>query len=146
VPNSIALWDKPSLSRHITRGTKAAIRTDWRTGRRSEYNYRDEASRAYDCLLTTIRAHYILTSYSTDGLIPLERLLESNVQRGHVSVVMQGYKRYRVSSQRFSKKPMNVEFVLVLDTDRRSQVSVAGLQQIIRQHETEVRDAHPESG
>ena len=36
---------------------------------------------------------------------------------------MQGYKRYRVSSQRFSKKPMNVEFVLVVDTHRKSDVS-----------------------
>ena len=49
-------------------------------------------------------------------------MLRSNVERGHVSVVMQGYKRYRVSSQRFSKKPMNVEFVLVVDTHRKSDV------------------------
>ena len=113
-----SLWDKPALSRQITRGTKAAIRLDWRTERRSAYNYSDEAGQAYRRLLATISARYILTSYSTDGMIPLGELLESNVRRGHVSLVMQGYKRYRVSSQRFSKKPMNVEFVLVLDTER----------------------------
>ena len=122
VLNSVALWDKPALSQQITRGTKAAIRTDWRTQRRSAYNYKDEASRAYDRLLDTIRARYILTSYSTDGMIPLESLLRSATGRGHVSVVMQGYKRYRVSSQRFSRKPMNVEFVLVVDTHRKSDV------------------------
>ncbi len=38
-------------------------------------------------------------------------------------MVMQGYKRYRVSAQRFSQKPMNVEFVLVIDTRRKSDVS-----------------------
>ena len=141
VLNSVALWDKPALSQQITRGTKAAIRTDWRTQRRSAYNYRDEASRAYDRLLDTIRARYILTSYSTDGMIPLESLLQSNVQRGHVSVVMQGYKRYRVSSQRFSRKPMNVEFVLVVDTHRTSDVSAAELRRIICRHEAEVLDA-----
>jgi adenine-specific DNA-methyltransferase len=146
VLNSVALWDKPALSKQITRGTKAAIRLDWRTERRSAYNYRDEAAGAYDRLLGTIRAHYILTSYSTDGMIPLESLLESNVCRGHIAVVMQGYKRYRVSSQRFSKKPMNVEFVLVLDTRRRANLSAAELRRIIRQREAEVLDAHPETG
>jgi adenine-specific DNA-methyltransferase len=146
VLNSVALWDKPSLSKHITRGTKAAIRTDWRTERRSAYNYKDEASRAYDRLLGAVRARYVLTSYSTDGMIPLESLLQSNVGRGHVSLVMQGYKRYRVSSQRFSIKPMNVEFVLVLDTHRAGDVSADELRRQIGQHETEVLDAHPESG
>jgi adenine-specific DNA-methyltransferase len=146
VLNSVALWDKPALSRQITRGAKAAIRLDWRTERRSAYNYRDEAARAYERLLGTIRARYILTSYSTDGMIPLESLLESNVRRGHVELVMQGYKRYRVSSQRFSKKPMNVEFVLVLDTERRAKLSAAELRRMIRHHEAEVLDAHPETG
>ena len=144
VLNSVALWDKPSLERQITRGTKAAIRTDWRTERHSAYNYRDEASRAYDRLLNSVRARYILTSYSTDGMIPLESLLDSAVRRGHVSIVMQGYKRYRVSSQRFSKKPMNVEFVLVVDTHRDRDVSVDELMRMIHQHEAEVLDAHPE--
>jgi adenine-specific DNA-methyltransferase len=145
VLNSVALWDKPPLSKQITRGTKAAIRRDWRTERRSAYNYRDEAGRAYDRLLDTIRAHYVLTSYSTDGMIPLEGLLESNVRRGHVTAVMQGYKRYRVSSQRFSQKPMNVEFVLVLDRHRGSKQSVAELRRTICRYETEVLDAHPET-
>ena len=144
VLNSVALWDKPALTKRITRGTKAAIRTDWRTEHRSPYNYKDEASQAYDRLLETIHARYILTSYSTDGMIPLENLLQSATARGRVSVVMQGYKRYRVSSQRFSRKPMNVEFVLVIDTGRSGDLSAAELRQIIRQHEAEVLDAHPE--
>ena len=59
------------MSRQITRGTKAAIRLDWRTERRSAYNYKDEASQAYRRLLAAINARYILTSYSTDGTIPL---------------------------------------------------------------------------
>jgi hypothetical protein len=40
---------------------------------------------------------------------------------------------------------MNVEFVLVLDTHRRSSVSTAELRGIIGRYETEVLDAHPES-
>jgi adenine-specific DNA-methyltransferase len=144
VLNSVALWDKPPLSKQITRGTKAAIRLDWRTERRSAYNYREEASRAYQRLLNTIHARYVLTSYSTDGTIPLDEMLRDNVARGHVSVVMQGYKRYRVSSQRFSKKPMNVEFVLVVDTHRKSKVTADEVREMIQSHEDKVLDAHPE--
>lgn len=143
VLNSIALWDKPRLSRQITRGTKAAIRTDWRTERRSAYNYRDEAPRAYAQLVETVHARHLLTSYSTDSTIPLDSLLASNVARGHVSVLMQGYKRNRVSSQRFSEKPMNVEIVVVLDTHRSSDPSVDELLDLIRRHETTVLRAHP---
>ena len=146
VLNSIVLWDKPPLSRRITRGTKAAIRLDWRTERRSAYNYREEAAAAYRRLLWTINARFILTSYSTDGTIPLDELLESNVERGHVSLVMQGYKRYRVSSQRFSRKPMNVEFVVVVDTHRKGQASADRLAELIREGETMVLMAHPERG
>jgi adenine-specific DNA-methyltransferase len=144
VLNSVVLWDKPELSKQITRGTKSAIRLDWRTERRSAYNYKEEASAAYRRLLHAIGARYILTSYSTDGTIPLEDMLKSNVARGRVSVVMQGYKRYRVSSQRFSKKPMNVEFVLVLDTHRRSKVRADELREMIETHESAVLRAHSE--
>ena len=144
VLNSVVLWDKPPLDRRIGRGTKAAIRLDWRTERRSAYNYKDEAVRAYRRLLDTINARHILTSYSTDGMIPLEELLRANVHRGHVSIEMQGYKRYRVSSQRFSKKPMNVEFVLIVDTRRKSDVSVDELRAAIDEYEQQVLTAHPE--
>ena len=144
VLNSVVLWDKPELSKQITRGTKSAIRLDWRTQRRSAYNYKEEASLAYKRLIGAINARFILTSYSTDGTIPLEDLLTTNVNRGHVSVVMQGYKRYRVSSQRFSTKPMNVEFILVLDTHRKSDVGVDELSEKIIKLETAVLNTHRE--
>ena len=76
VLNTVVLWDRPPLAPQITRGTKAAIRTDWRTARRSAYNYRREAAAAYARLLQTINARRILTSYSTDGTIPLADLLQ----------------------------------------------------------------------
>jgi adenine-specific DNA-methyltransferase len=144
VLNSVVLWDKPELSKQITPGTKAAIRLDWRTERRSEYNRHEDAGAAYRRLLAAINARFILTSYSTDGTICLDDMLQSNVDRGQVSVVMQGYKRYRVSSQRFSEKPMNVEFVLVLDTHGKRQTSVDELRNTIQRHETTVLRGHSE--
>ena len=145
VLNSIALWDKPKISRTITRGTKSAIRLDWRTERRSAYNHADEAGRAYRRLIRTLNAHFILTSYSTDGTIRLEDMLAANVERGHVRIEMEGYKRYRVSSQRFSEKPMNVELVIVLDTHRKPDVSVDQLRDAIASEERRVLERHPES-
>jgi adenine-specific DNA-methyltransferase len=144
VLNSIALWDKPGCPPQITPGTKSAIRTDWRATRRSAYNSRTEAAGAYVKLLQTIYARRILTSYSTDGTIPLDVLLKANVDRGGVRIEMRGYKRYRVSSQRYSEKPMNVEFVVVTDTQARSTTSVDELRSQIKGAEARVLARHPE--
>jgi adenine-specific DNA-methyltransferase len=144
VLNSVALWDKPPLTKGITGRTKSAIRMDWRTERRSAYNHSADASSAYRRLIQTLNARYILTSYSTDGTIPLEKLLSANAERGHVGIEMKGYKRYRVSSQRFSEKPMNVEFIIVLDTHSKSSATVEELQHSILSAEQSVLNDHPE--
>jgi adenine-specific DNA-methyltransferase len=145
VLNSVALWDKPEISRTITAATKSAIRTDWRTERRSAYNYSDEATTAYRKLIATLNARLILTSYSTDGMIPLDALLLANLERGHVAVEMQGYKRYRVSSQRFSEKPLNVEYVITLDTHDKARQTFDELKTAIVRQEEKLLSSHPET-
>ena len=118
VLNTITLWDKPPLTEQIHGRNKAAIREDWRTLRRSPYNHRGNATGAFEELIQTLNAKYILTSYSTDGTIPLLALISACVKRGQTDFVLQQYKRYRVSSQRFSHKPVNLEFILIIDTQR----------------------------
>lgn len=146
VLNTVTLWDKPNLSKQITgHGDKSAIRTDWRTERRSAYNYRDEATSAYRKLLATVNVHYVLTSYSTDGMIPLQDMLQANAERGHVHIEMKGYKRYRVSSQRFSHKPMNIEVIIVLDTHENKQNHVDELFTQIMSAEKYVLKNHRET-
>lgn len=146
VLNSVALWDKPVLSPTITNGDKSAIRTDWRTLRRSAYNHRGAAAKEFARLLEALDAKWILTSCSTDGMIPLEELVRIACARGRTEVVLKGYKRYRVSSQRFSKKPMNVEFVLVTETKRKARLhDDAQLAERIRAAEERVLQAHPET-
>ncbi len=146
VLNTLVLWDKPPLTEKIEGRNKAAIREDWRTERRSPYNHRGAAERAYSALVAALDARFILTSYSTDGMIPLERLVEICIQRGQTSYVLQDYKRYRVSSQRFSKKPVNVEFILIVDATRSHDGPDAG--EIVRQiqnAETDAISRHPEA-
>lgn len=116
VLNTIALWDHPPVSPQITGlGDKSAIRKDWRTERRSAYNYRAEALAALERLLDAVRSRFILISYSTDGLIPLAALIDRACRRGQAEVLTRRYKRYRVSSQRYSPIGHNVEFVLIID-------------------------------
>ncbi len=118
--NSIALWDKPKVSRYIGIGPepcgKSAIRTDWRTKRRSPFCYKSTAESAFSELMARIRASYVLISYSTDGIIPASALLNAAAKRGRVNIVIRHYKRYRVSSQRPSPRSHTVEYVAVVDT------------------------------
>ncbi len=133
VLNSIALWDKPLVSEKIQGRNKGAIRRDWRTERRSPYNYRNEAEQALSALIMQIQAHYILLSYSTEGLIGLESIISICQARGHTDVLCYAHKRYRVSTQRLSKKPITVEFVLIINTQRKHRgVSVGALCEKIR--------------
>ena len=120
--NTIALWDKPPLnakfeSNHERNG-KSAIRSDWRTERRSLYCYKSSASEAFSRLITGLKTRFILVSYSTDGFISPDDLFDILSSRGRLSVVTQRYKRYRVSSQRPSAKSHNIEFVCIVDTEK----------------------------
>jgi adenine-specific DNA-methyltransferase len=146
VLNSVTLWDKPALSPKISgHGDKSAIRLDWRSNRRSAYNHRERAASAYRSLLASLPGGWYLTSYSTDGTIPLSDLVASNREVGDVTVLSRPYKRYRVSSQRFSEKPMNVEFILVTDAGRAATRSTDEIVSEIYAREAAVVEAHPET-
>ncbi len=134
VLTSIALWDRPALPPPGTRGSKSAIRTDWRTTRRSPYNHRGHALDAYRDLVAALNARYILTSYSTDGTIPLDGLLAANTARGRVTIFARPYKRYRVSTQRYSPRPTTIEFVILVDTARSNTVPLERLRTQLEIH------------
>ena len=126
--NTIALWDKPEINKSIlVKGkkiNKSAIRTDWRTERRSAYNYKKDAIDALNNLVQTIDSDFVLLSYSTDGHMDLKDVLEIFACNGKLSMVTKSYKRYRVSTPRMSDKPYNVEIVLILDKNKTSQKGV----------------------
>jgi adenine-specific DNA-methyltransferase len=145
VLNSVALWDKPPLTPKIEgHGGKSAIRLDWRTERRSAYNYKAEAQKAYAKLLEALPAAWMATSYSTDGMIDLRSLVAANHACGDCTVFSRGYKRYRVSSQRFSEKPMNVEFIILTQKGKRPTRSVDEIVNSILSEEASVLASHSE--
>jgi len=142
VLNTVALWDKPDIPLFDGVSHKSAIRTDWRKERRSAYNH-NTALAAYQKLIHSIQARFILTSYSTDGKIPVEEMFVAASDRGRISCVMNPYKRYRVSSQRMSKKPMNVEFVLTIDTEHAgSRDEACDLVRVLHRTENEALSSH----
>ena len=116
VLNTVTLWDKPDFPKKITPRTKSAIRLDWRTERRSAYNSQEKATQEFQDLIHNISSKFILTSYSTEGNIPLEDMMSILGNKGSLRVVKREYVRYRVSSTRPSPKPRNVEFVAITDT------------------------------
>ena len=121
--NTIALYDKPEVP-DIDIG-KSAIRTDWRSLRRSAFNNRGNALSELLKIVDAISCPWLLLSYSTDGNIPTDVLLESLAQRGSLTVEPYRYKRYRVSSQRMSERSHNVEFVLILNRNSPSAPETA---------------------
>jgi adenine-specific DNA-methyltransferase len=145
VLNTVTLWDHPLLEPTITRrGDKSAIRQDWRA-RRSPYNRPAEALVAHERLLAAFDVPWIATSYSTDGNIDLLALLRATVERGDTSVFLRSYKRYRVSAQRLSTRPVNVEFVLLTRTGGRRSLSPEALAARICAAERAALAAHAKS-
>jgi len=114
VLSTVSLWDKPAVG-PMTHGSKSAIRKDWRTERRSAYNHTNAALPELLRLIDALPCRWVLLSYSTDGNIPVETLLDALARRGDTTLVTRRYKRYRVSTQRMSPRPHNIEFVAVLD-------------------------------
>lgn len=124
VLNALTLWDQADLPSPGTPGYKSGIDRAWRKERPSPYNSAKYATEAYEKLISTINARYILTSYSTDGNIPLKDLLQANLERGRVSLLSQDVPRYRVSKQRQSDRAKTLEFIVITDTQAKSSPTV----------------------
>ncbi|MDY6488295.1 DNA adenine methylase [Acinetobacter faecalis] len=120
VLNALTLWDQNNLPTPDTKGFKSGIDRAWRKERPSPYNSSKHAQEAYENLLATINARYILTSYSTDGNISATDLLQANLKRGRVTLLTQDVPRYRVSKQRQSERARVLEFIVITDTHGKS--------------------------
>ena len=67
----------------------------------------------FEDLIGNISSKYILTSYRTEGNIPLTQMMNILGSKGSISVVKREYVRYRVSPIRLSPKPRNIGDKLV---------------------------------
>jgi adenine-specific DNA-methyltransferase len=121
--NTIVLWDAIPMNESISPGkggqNRAGIRKDW-VKTRSDYCYRDRALAAFEDLIGSINSHNILISYSTEGTIPFDSMIDVCAARGKVSLVTDEYVKYRGGRQSLYRLNNNVEFVIIVDMTKRS--------------------------
>ncbi len=124
--NTIALWDKPHLG-NDEKGSreqygKAGIRRDW-IKTRSAYCYRDTASDTFKDLLANLDARHLLISYSNNGIIPFNDLIDMCAERGRIGIVTNRYVTYRGGRQSIRRLKSTLEFVMTVDTRKASGVT-----------------------
>ncbi|MBR1402925.1 MAG: DNA adenine methylase [Treponema sp.] len=138
--NTIAKWDKiPAPLELNAKGMlkkKAAIREDW-VNTRSDYCYKDSAERSFEDLILNLDARFIFISYSTDGIIPFEKMQEICTKRGRLSLVTNEYTTYRGGKQSNRRQNTNIEFILSIDTRRKSdEESIREIDFILKRKKT----------
>ncbi len=119
--NTIARWDKIpeplELNEKGVLKNKAGIRSDW-INTRSPYCYKESAAAAFKDLIDNIKSHFILISYSSDGIISFEDMKKIALSKGYVSIVTSSYTTYRGGKQSNKRVNADIEFILVIDTSR----------------------------
>ncbi len=127
--NTIANWDKIAPGLELGADgilkEKAGIRHDW-VETRSPYCYRLDAEKSFADLIENLRAKYILVSYSTDGIIPFEKMCEICMKKGRLSVVTNEYTTYRGGKQSNKRQNTDIEFILCIDTAKKSDSESRG--------------------
>lgn len=117
--NTIALDDRPPVNEAIyingKKVDKSAIRKDW-INTRSSYCYKKSAYDDFKSLIENLNVRYILTSYSIDGIIPFDDMLEILSKKGKLSIVTSEYTKYRGGKQALTTEKTNIEFLLMVDS------------------------------
>lgn len=123
--NTIARNDRPDIPREIVQQgrtvCKGGIRPDW-TETRSDYCYRNTAAEEFRRLISRVNCKRLLISYSTEGIIPFDLLLQILGGRGRLDIVLSEYTRYRGGKQALTTETKNLEFVLIADLTRPNRV------------------------
>lgn len=122
--NTIVRWDKIpeplELNESGVLKNKAGIRSDW-VNTRSAYCYKQSAITAFEELIKNIKAHFIFISYSSDGIIPFEEMKRICLSKGYVLIVTSTYTTYRGGKQSNCRVNSDIEFILVIDTQKKAQ-------------------------
>ena len=127
--NSVARWDQPEAPLDRTETgrlrQKAGIRADW-ADTRSAYCSRKTAAPEFARLLDRIDSRYIALSYSTDGIIEFDELVELLAAHGEPEVIGRDYTKYRGGKQSLHRRNANTEFVLIVERSARRSSHIGG--------------------
>ncbi len=116
--NTIAKWDFPEVDNELGSdgrlSRKAGIRSDW-TRTRSDFCYRKSAPGALREVMAAVDARYVVLSYNSEGIIPLDELLDLLTEYGSVSINSLDYLTYRGGRQSLHRRTYNTEFQIVVE-------------------------------
>jgi adenine-specific DNA-methyltransferase len=120
--NTIAKWDFPPVDNELgvdgRLKRKAGIREDW-TRTKSEFCSRRTAPVALRKTLSSADARYLVLSYNSEGVIPLDELLDLLAEYGRVRINSLDYLTYRGGRQSLHRKTYNTEFQIVVERSTR---------------------------
>jgi|GEM_PF-90747 len=123
--NTIALNDKPPVNKNIIingkKINKSAIRKDW-INTKSSFCYKKNAVYDFEKIIKNIKSKYILISYSTDGIIEFDKMLNILIKKGKLDIVLSEYVKFRGGKQALTTQVKNIEFVLIIDTTKKGNV------------------------
>ncbi len=122
--NTIALNDKPKVNKEFMingkKKDKSAIRKDW-IKTKSDLCYKKKAQDYFEKLISEINSKYLLISYSTEGIIDFDSMLNLLSKKGKLAIVTSSYTRYRGGRQSNFTSKKNVEFIIIVDTSLSNQ-------------------------
>ena len=121
--NTIAKWDKEYIVKQLENNQivkKAGIREDW-IKTRSLYCYKESAIDLFTDLLKHVNSRYLLISYNTEGIIPMEQLISIASSVGRIELIGNEYVKYRGGKQSITRANNNFEFILIVDKDKRNR-------------------------
>lgn len=119
--NTISRWDFPPINNDIgpdgRLAAKAGIRQDWKKTR-SDFCSRVTAPAALRKVLAATDARWVVLSYNSEGIIPMEQLIEILSEFGRIEINSLDYITYRGGRQSMNRRTYNTEFQLVVERHR----------------------------
>ncbi len=118
--NTIAYNDKPPINKEIyingKKTNKSGIRKDW-IKTKSGFCYKSSARLEFKELIRYVNAKYILVSYSIDGIIDFDDMLDILIEKGSLDIITSQYVKYPGGKQSLKREVNNIEFVLIVNTE-----------------------------
>jgi len=116
--NTIARWDFPKVNNDIGADgslvSKAGIRGDWKKTR-SDFCTRAGAPGALRKVLAATDTRWIVLSYNSEGIIPMEELMDILGEFGRIEINSLDYITYRGGRQSMNRRTYNTEFQLIVE-------------------------------
>ncbi len=136
--NTVALWDRAEVCEaRAPDGSlvhKAGIPPSWT---RSPYCSRSKAAPAFAELFSAIDSRFIVLSYNSEGLVPIEELFELLCDRAEVGILSMDYVKYRGGRQSADSRVRNREILLL--AERRGSGARAKNRDGLEAHELDLR-------